>query len=152
MNNPIIIASIVATLLLSTNIAVSGQIEPGADQSQSQQANSQQHQSQQPPWQQTNKHGLTKSSRSGSYSPEQVAKVVAILSKYSPSSLTAAEAKAINNAFRHAGIRRGPGQPEAIKAAGFDPEKIRALDPPPPEQRPLLGHQRQIPASNSGIQ
>jgi len=73
--------------------------------------------------------------------PELLSKVAAILSPYSPSSLTAADAKAINNAFRKAGIRRGPGQPEAIKAAGFDPEKIRSLDPPPkrkqqPELRP----------------
>jgi hypothetical protein len=64
-------------------------------------------------------------------SDELKARVVSILSRYDSSSLTAADAKAINNAFREAGIRRGPGQREAIEAAGFDPEKISALDPPP---------------------
>ena len=64
-------------------------------------------------------------------SDEQKAKVVSILSRYDSSSLTAADAKAINNAFREAGIRQGPGQGEAIEAAGFNPEKISALDPPP---------------------
>jgi hypothetical protein len=64
-------------------------------------------------------------------SDEQKAKVVSILSRYDSSSLTAADAKAINNAFREAGIRQGPGQHEAIEAAGYNPEKISALDPPP---------------------
>jgi len=59
------------------------------------------------------------------------AQVAAILSKYNPSSLTAADAKAINDAFRSAGIRRGPEQKQAIEAAGFDPRKISSLDPPP---------------------
>lgn len=59
------------------------------------------------------------------------AKVASILSRYNAASLNAADAKAINNAFRAAGIRRGPGQKEAIEAAGFDPKKISALDPPP---------------------
>lgn len=58
-------------------------------------------------------------------------KVNAILSEYKASSLTEADAKAINNAFRNAGIKRGPEQQEAIKAAGFDPQKISSLDPPP---------------------
>ena len=64
-------------------------------------------------------------------SDEQKAKVVSILSRYDSSKLTAADAKAINNAFREAGIRQGPGQQEAIEAAGFDPQKISSLDPPP---------------------
>jgi hypothetical protein len=57
--------------------------------------------------------------------------VASILSKYNASSLTAEDAKAINNAFRNAGIHRGPEQKEAIEAAGFDPQKISSLDPPP---------------------
>lgn len=69
------------------------------------------------------------------YTPEQTAKVAEILRKYSPENLTAEDARAINNAFRVAGIRRGPGQSEAVKAAGFYPEKIRALDPPPAKKR-----------------
>ncbi len=58
-------------------------------------------------------------------------KVAAILSKYDAASLTEADAKAINNAFRESGVRRGPGQKEAIEAAGFDPRIISSLDPPP---------------------
>ncbi len=59
--------------------------------------------------------------------------VAKILSNYDSATLTAANAKAINNAFREAGVRRGPGQQEAIEAAGFDPRKISSLDPPPEE-------------------
>ncbi len=62
---------------------------------------------------------------------EQTAQVISILSKYDASNLTSEDAKAINNAFRAADIRRGPGQQQAIKAAGFDPKTISALDPPP---------------------
>ena len=62
---------------------------------------------------------------------EQKALVASILSEYDAENLTAEDAKAINNAFREAGIRRGPGQQEAIEAAGFDPGKISSLDPPP---------------------
>ncbi len=65
---------------------------------------------------------------------ELKSKVADILSKYNPDSLTAADAKAINNAFREAGIRRGAAQQEAIKATGFDPRKISCLDPPPDQK------------------
>ena len=61
----------------------------------------------------------------------QKAIMVSILSKYDASSLTAKDARAINNAFREAGIRRGAGQKEAIEAAGFNPQTISSLDPPP---------------------
>jgi len=64
-------------------------------------------------------------------SDELKEKVAAILSEYDAATLTAADAKAINNAFREAGVCRGPSQKEAIKAAGFEPQKISALDPPP---------------------
>ncbi len=66
---------------------------------------------------------------------EQTALVASILSKYNASSLTAEDAKAINNEFRASGIRKGPGQQEAIEAAGFDPKKISFLDPPPKMDR-----------------
>lgn len=62
---------------------------------------------------------------------EQKARVASILSQYNASSLSAEDAKAINNAFRNAGIRNGPGLSEAVKAAGFDGKTISALDPPP---------------------
>lgn len=64
-------------------------------------------------------------------SEAQAAKIKSILSAYNPAQLTAADAKAIHNAFREAGIKKGPGMIEAIKAAGFDHEKLRTLDPPP---------------------
>jgi hypothetical protein len=62
---------------------------------------------------------------------EQKAVVASILSQYDASSLTAENAKAINNAFRKAGIRNGPDLREAVKAAGFDGKTISTLDPPP---------------------
>ena len=70
-----------------------------------------------------------------SLSNEQKTRVVSILSQYDSTSLTVEDAKAINNAFREAGIRKGPGQREAIEAAGFDAKKISALDPPPDRKR-----------------
>ena len=45
--------------------------------------------------------------------------------------MTAVDAKAIHKAFSDAGIRRGAGLNEAVTAAGFDPDKLRDLDPPP---------------------
>ena len=61
---------------------------------------------------------------------EQVAKVKAILSKYDASSLNSKDARAINDAFRAAGLRNGPGLQDAIRAAGFVPKRIGELDPP----------------------
>ena len=48
---------------------------------------------------------------------EQKATVKTILSKYKPETLTASDAKAINEAFRAAGLRNGPG------LAGRDPRR-----------------------------
>ncbi|MEI6562875.1 MAG: Spy/CpxP family protein refolding chaperone [bacterium] len=62
---------------------------------------------------------------------EQTAKVTAILSKYDPNTLTADQAKAIHEAFRKAGLWGGSAMCDAIKAAGFDPDKLRDLAPPP---------------------
>jgi phosphatidylethanolamine-binding protein (PEBP) family uncharacterized protein/Spy/CpxP family protein refolding chaperone len=66
---------------------------------------------------------------------EQRAQVKTILAKYDTSSLTAKDAKAINEAFRAAGLRNGPSLQQAIRDAGFDPQKIGALDPPPDGRR-----------------
>jgi hypothetical protein len=63
---------------------------------------------------------------------DQTARVTAILKAYKPAGVTAEDARAIHRAFRDAGIRPGPGLHDAIKAAGFDPDRLRALDPPPP--------------------
>ena len=57
--------------------------------------------------------------------------VAAILKNYNAATLTSIDARAINDAFRQAGVRQGDAQKEAIKAAGFDPQKISSLDPPP---------------------
>lgn len=62
---------------------------------------------------------------------DQSAKLKKILSQYNSSKLTAADAKAIHEKFREAGIHGGPETNDAIKAAGFDPEKLKTLAPPP---------------------
>ncbi len=65
---------------------------------------------------------------------QQKAMVKSILSKYSKSSLTKEDALSINESFRAAGIRGGFGLRQAITEAGFDPEDIRNLAPPPGRQ------------------
>ena len=62
---------------------------------------------------------------------EQTLQIKKILSGYNASKLTAADAKAIQEKFREAGIHGGPETANAITAAGFDPEKLRTLAPPP---------------------
>lgn len=59
-----------------------------------------------------------------------------ILSHYQPEALTAEDARAIHEKFHEAGLQPGPGMHEAIVATGFDPDKLRTLDPPP------VGHQQ----------
>jgi len=61
----------------------------------------------------------------------QQAQVKAILSKFDANALTAETAKAIHEAFRQAGLRGGPAMAETIQAAGFDPDRLRDLAPPP---------------------
>ena len=62
---------------------------------------------------------------------KQTAEIKSILSQYKAATLTAEEAKAIHEKFRAAGIRAGSETKSAIIAAGFDPEKLRSLAPPP---------------------
>ncbi|MEI8006841.1 MAG: hypothetical protein WCI48_11590 [Bacteroidota bacterium] len=62
---------------------------------------------------------------------EQASTIKKILSKYNASTLTAADAKAIMEQFKQAGIHAGPETGDAIRAAGFDPEKLKSLAPPP---------------------
>jgi hypothetical protein len=73
-------------------------------------------------------------------SAEQLAKVKSVLARYKAATLTADDAKAIKRALRDAGLRRGPGVAAAIKANGFDPDRLEQLDPrppgPPPGERP----------------
>ncbi len=68
-------------------------------------------------------------------SDAQKQQVKAILSGYDPATLTADQAKAIHQAFRQAGLRGGPAMADTIKAAGFDPNKLRDLAPPPGRNR-----------------
>ena len=64
-------------------------------------------------------------------SEEQKNTVKEILSDFNSSAFTEEDAKEIHEAFREAGLRGGPALDEAIKEAGFDPEKLRDLAPPP---------------------
>lgn len=61
----------------------------------------------------------------------QKAQVKAILAKYDAKAITADTAKAIHEAFRQAGLRGGPAMADTIKAAGFNPDQLRDLAPPP---------------------
>jgi Spy/CpxP family protein refolding chaperone len=62
---------------------------------------------------------------------QQQVTVKSILSKYDKSSLTAEQARAIHEEFRAAGLRAGPAMADVISEAGFDPEVLRKLAPPP---------------------
>jgi len=84
---------------------------------------------------------------------KQKAQVKTILSKYNANSLTATDAKAINEAFRAAGLRNGSGLQEAIKDAGFVSERISQLDPPPShteDANRLSNGQNQHPSRGGG--
>ena len=61
----------------------------------------------------------------------QKEKVKTILSNYDADLLTAKDALAIHEAFREAGLRGEPAAEDAIKEAGFNPDKLRDLAPPP---------------------
>src|SRR5512138_2947196 len=65
----------------------------------------------------------------------QKQQVKAILSKFDPATLTADQAKSIHETFRQAGLRGGPAMADTIKSAGFDPDKLRDLAPPPDADR-----------------
>lgn len=85
---------------------------------------------------------------------DQVEQVKTILGRYDAATLTADQAKAIHEAFRQAGIRGGPAVNDAVKAAGFDPEKLRDLAPPPGREGGR-GNQQPAPRpdeSNTGNQ
>ncbi len=70
---------------------------------------------------------------------EQKAEVASILSNFDASSLTEDDALSINEEFRDAGFKGGPGLRSAIEEAGFDAEEIRSLAPPPPQGQPPSG-------------
>lgn len=67
-------------------------------------------------------------------SAADLAKIKTILAPYKPAGLTANEARTIKRTLRDAGFRRSRELDAALVAAGFSPEKMDVLDPPP--QRP----------------
>jgi Spy/CpxP family protein refolding chaperone len=68
---------------------------------------------------------------SESLTAAQIAQVKKILSAYDANTLTADQAKAIHESFRQAGMAGGPAMNSAVTAAGFNPDKLRDLAPPP---------------------
>ena len=77
-----------------------------------------------------NERGGNEPTQTETLTEAQKSQVKAILSKYVANTLTADQAKAIHEAFRQAGLRGGPAMSDTIKAAGFDPDKLRDLAPP----------------------
>jgi hypothetical protein len=83
--------------------------------------------------------GMTRQAQS--LTDEQKQKIADILSQYDPENVSEEDAKAIFQAFKDAGITPAKGMKEAIEAAGFDAEDLRArgmtdqggrMPPPPP--------------------
>jgi hypothetical protein len=77
---------------------------------------------------------------------QQRSTVKSILSRYIPTSLTAEDARSVNEAFRAAGLRNGPALRNAVKDAGFDPEAIGRLAPPPSRPNGDMSSEPQQPA------
>ena len=75
--------------------------------------------------------GRDRSAKTENLTDAQKGQVKVILSRYDANTLTAEQAKAIHEAFRQAGLHGGPALNDTVKAAGFDPDKLRDLAPPP---------------------
>lgn len=92
---------------------------------------------------------------------DQKTKIEEILAEYDPENITEEIAKEIFEKFKEAGITPAKGMKEAIEAAGFDAEELRALGmskpegmgrpqgaggmqgpPPPPPQRELTEEEK----------
>ena len=65
-------------------------------------------------------------------SATELAKVKTVLAPYKPASLSIEDAKTIKRSLRDAGLRRSRELDAALASAGFSPERLDALDPPPP--------------------
>jgi Ca2+-binding EF-hand superfamily protein len=61
---------------------------------------------------------------------DEATTVASILAQYDASNLTEADAKAINQAFRDAGISFGKSLGDAVEEAGFSVQTLMELDPP----------------------
>lgn len=81
--------------------------------------------------QQNRKTDQNQQAKTQTITAEQTRQIKKILSNYNAAKITAADAKAIQEKFRESGIHAGPESNNAITAAGFDPEKLRTLAPPP---------------------
>ena len=88
----------------------------------------------------------------------QIAQVKKILSAYDANTLTADQAKAIHESFRQAGVAGGPAMNSAVTAAGFNPDKLRDLAPPPASNQAGNNHpqvqaggERQEPAREGEV-
>lgn len=66
-----------------------------------------------------------------SLTEKQKEKVKAILSHYNAATLTTTDARAIHEAFRNAGFHLGLEIEVVISEAGFSPDKLKELAPPP---------------------
>jgi Spy/CpxP family protein refolding chaperone len=84
----------------------------------------------------------------------QKEQVKAILSRYDATRLTAEDSMAIHEAFRRSGLRGGPAMSDAIRASGFDPDRLRELAPPPGKRgsgdRPPSNVEGSRPSGTSG--
>ena len=84
--------------------------------------------------------GASQQMKTVSLTDEQKQTIQDILSQYDPDNVTTEDAQAIFKAFNDAGITPARGMKEAIEAAGFDAEDLRAKGlpenmpptPPPP--------------------
>ena len=93
-------------------------------------------------------HGNRPPEKPETLSMDQQAQVKAILSRYNPSSLTVDDAKAIHEDFRQAGLRAGPAMAPTIIEAGFDPDQLRDLAPPPCRGKDDNGPYDSLPSSH----
>ena len=82
-----------------------------------------------------NENRYSKRAEMRELSNEEKEIVIEILTKYNPNKLDTETAKKIHSEFRNAGLRAGPGMANTIKQAGFDPQELRKLDPPPKRYR-----------------
>ena len=73
--------------------------------------------------------GQSAASGSDTLTDDQKSTVSSILSKYDASNLTAADAKAINKAFKASGVPFGKGLGDAVEGAGFSVKTLTSLDP-----------------------
>ena len=90
--------------------------------------------------------GQKEQEKTQSLTPSQTATVKSILSKYNPSALTATDARAIHEKLRDAGLHAGPETRDVLVSAGFDPEKLKALDPPKNKEE---GNKQSPPSTSS---